>query len=235
MSATALVNFTTPDTNTYLYCGCYDNNYNLYSSNYFVYDNSERSSGSNLAVQTGYVIIMILGDYKQTPPTFQALQLVKVPDISTLASTSGNIPIQVVPVDLTNNTTSVVTLPVAGSTNVLSLGIMKDVTKMVNSITYDSSSDVTVSTAATTCINSGNTILGDAAVTIYPRTDGAYYAKHNICVDASVIKGYKTAYKTMSTLLIIIMVVLFILLVVVITIIGFKLRDKYLSHKRNNI
>src|SRR5690606_36164703 len=107
-------------------------------------------SGAELAVQSGYYILLILGDYRDSTQTkYYALQLIKVPEVS-LISTS---PISVVATPDKAPTNQLIGLPLSGSDNVLNIGVFYDVTKYVTPLVYDDSTSPSVSSAATSCIS----------------------------------------------------------------------------------
>ena len=197
----------------FLYLACYDSKGNYYSSNYYNTTPRDPSSG-NLTVTNGCYIYGIYADqnrgvfYTITPMYVSTVDILPVGVINVLVTeTIGD---NVTTYDLSSVSTSTVML-----------GLTFDVTGKVTTI--NNSDD------ATSC--GSNVIIGDAAVTMVTRTNGAYYTNHNICVSSSIMTKYMSYYGRSVNWLLVIVIIL-ILLVSLSTAIYF-IYHGYKKHKMN--
>lgn len=219
MSTQTKINFITQQ--EYVYAGVYTSDNKLLSSNYF--NDVTTRTDNYLTLQNGVNIIFFY--YDSVASLFYVTNIVKVSDISKLPTT--NIILNVNTSNILTSANAVIDLSTAVN-NVLNLGVYS---KTVNSYVSLLSDDDTI---ASNCLNDGNVIFGDAAMSSSPNT--TYYSSHNICVDIALLNNILSFNKSSSSSndsgwetfkFLITFILLFVLATIVAAVLEYLLDRKY--------
>jgi hypothetical protein len=223
--STAKLQFTVNGVNTtnpFLYLACYDSKKNYYSSNFYSTSLDSRSNSANLTVENKCYILGVYVDYHNAPYNYYAITPMYVSDVSKLPTGSIEISTKSMAGDITTtyDLSSV-------SNNALTIGLIKDISTYVSPISGDSD-NASKSSDAITCINGGNVIIGDAAITKITRPNGAYYYNHNICVSSPVIAAYKSNYLPGTSMIVILIILLLVIVIIaIVAFVGYKMYKKH--------